>query len=455
MTYAEALAYLGSLESLGIRPGLNRIVALLDRLGDPQREFPSVLIAGTNGKGSVAAFLSSILRAAGYAAGLYTSPHLVRFEERVVVGTEPITEDEVAVMTAEVRAAIDQMRSAGGETPTYFEATTALAFLHFARRRVPIAVLEVGLGGRFDATNIVTPVACAITQVAMDHMQWLGTTLPEIAHQKAGILKTGVSAVISRQRPEALAVIRDEADRAGAPLILASDCVALPAAEPEGRGRRGGEGERPAAQWRFPDPPAFSLVTPSGGRYEALRIPLRGAHQVENATAALLLAERLAAAGFSGVDRRAIVSGLAHASWPGRLELLPGSPDLLLDGAHNPAGCESLAAYLRDHQSGRRIALIFTAMKDKAAGEMLRILCPLAARVVITRLPVARGEAPETLGRLAAERHPGVAVAPEIEEALAAARGAAGAGGLVAVGGSLYLVGEVKSILTRRPRGTA
>jgi dihydrofolate synthase/folylpolyglutamate synthase len=441
MTHAEALAYLGSLESLGIRPGLDRIAALLKRLGDPQEAFPSALIAGTNGKGSVAAFLSSILRAAGYPAGLYTSPHLVRFEERIVIDGEPIAGTEVAALTAEVRAAIEATRGTGGATPTYFEATTALAFLHFARHRVPIAVLEVGLGGRFDATNVAAPAACAITQVAMDHTQWLGTTLPEIAHQKAGILRTGVPAAVGRQRPEVLEVIRDEAGRVGAPLLFARECRALPAGPGAGEGRGG-----PSAG-RFSDPPVFSLSTPSGERFEELRICLRGAHQVDNATVAVLLAGLLARAGFPRIDRGAIVRGLARASWPGRLEIVPGSPDLLLDGAHNPAGCEALAAYVREHHAGRTIVLVFTALKDKEAGEMLRLLCPLAARVLLTRVHVPRGGSPETLRRLAAEHHPHAEVAPAVGEAIALARQAAGPGGLVVVSGSLYLVGEARAIL--------
>src|SRR3989454_555290 len=204
MTYREALAYLDSLEALGIRPGLDRIDALLARLGSPQTAFPSVLIAGTNGKGSVAAILASILRQAGHTPGVYTSPHLVRFEERIVVGDEMISESDLATLAGEVRSAIEAGTHLNEDPPTYFEATTALAFLHFKRRRVPIAVLEVGMGGRFDATNVKAPLACAISTISLDHMQWLGATLEEIASQKAGILKPGVPAVLSRQDPGAL-----------------------------------------------------------------------------------------------------------------------------------------------------------------------------------------------------------------------------------------------------------
>ncbi|MBI1951237.1 MAG: bifunctional folylpolyglutamate synthase/dihydrofolate synthase [Acidobacteria bacterium] len=439
MTYREALAYLDSLEVLGIRPGLDRIEALLDRLGNPQTTFPSVLIAGTNGKGSVAACLASILRHGGLAPGVYTSPHLVRFEERIVAGDRMIAPDDVAALAGEVRDAIAAEARLQADPPTYFEATTALAFLHFSRCRVPIAVLEVGMGGRFDATNVVRPLACAITPVAMDHTRWLGDTVAGIAGQKAGILKNGVPAVITAQVPAALETIRAEAARVGAPLTLTSACAVQPAG--------GGAGETSGGPGRFPDPPVFSLTTPSGGRYPDLALSLRGVHQVENAVVAVLLAEILAAAGVRGIDGRSIAAGLGRAVWPGRLEFVPGRPELLLDGAHNPAGCATLAAYLKEHRRARGTVLLFAAMKDKPAGEMLDILCPLARKVIVTRVPVSRGETTEVLRRLVRARHPDVAQADSIEAALRLARGAAGPDGLVVISGSLYLVGEIKKAL--------
>ena len=440
MTYEEALAYLGSLEVLGIRPGLDRIRALLARLGDPQASFPSVLIAGTNGKGSVAAYAASILRQAGYAPGVYTSPHLVRFEERIVVGEEPIPGTEIAALTSELRSAITGDPLLRNDPPTYFEATTALAFLHFKRRKVPLAVLEVGMGGRFDATNVVAPLACAITQIAMDHTRWLGRTLGEIAYQKAGILRRGVTAAVSRQEPAALEAIHAEAGRIGAPVMLTTDCDVRPAAPVHGT---------PAGPGRFPDPPVFSLTTPNGGRYTEIALSLRGVHQVQNAVTAVLLTEHLAATGVRGIETRSIETGLRTTVWPGRLELIRGGPDLLLDGAHNPAGCATLAAYLEEYQEGRPKVLVFATMKDKPAATMLDILCPLVRRVIVTGLPVVRGEAPETLQRLAADRHTDVALATSVDEALRVACDTAVPGALVVVSGSLYLVGEVKKLLPR------
>jgi len=435
MTHEEALAYLSSLEVLGIRPGLDRIRALLARLGDPQTSFPSILIAGTNGKGSVAAYIASILRQAGHTPGVYTSPHLVGFEERIVVGEEPIPGAEVAALASEVSGAISDDPLLRDDPPTYFEATTALAFLHFKNRRVPIAVLEVGMGGRFDATNAVTPLLCAVTSIAIDHARWLGGTLAEIAYQKAGILRSGVVSVVARQEPSALDVIRAEARRVGARLTLTTDCMIRPA------GARGSEG-------LFPDPPVFSLATPAGGRYAELAPALRGAHQVENAVTAVLLAEHLAASGVSGVEPDVIASGLRRTVWPGRLELLPGAPDLLLDGAHNPAGCSALAAYLMQYQDRRPKVLVFAAMKDKPVAEMLDILSPLVDTVIVTGLPVARGETPEHLHRIVSTRHRHSACTKTVGQALHMARDTAGPGALVVISGSLYLVGEVKKLLT-------
>ena len=431
MTHAGAIAWLESLEKLGIRPGLERITALLRRLGDPQRAYPSVIVGGTNGKGSVAAFLGSILREAGHAAGLYTSPHLVRLEERMAVGDRFIGETEVAEIADDVRHAVETGIRAGEEPVTYFEATTAMAFVHFRRHRVPIAVLEVGMGGRYDATNVVSPRVSVITPLALDHTQWLGPTLGAIARQKAGIMRPGVPCVVSRQEPEAWEVIRAEASAIGAPILRVADCRLQP----------------PRGAPAYDDPPVFDMVTPAGVRYVSIALRLRGSHQVENAAAAVLAAEVLAASGFPVIDRSRVVAGLARTVWPGRIEFQEGRPDLLLDGAHNPAGCRTLAAYLRDYRGGRRAVLVFSAMRDKPAGEMLDILAPLAAEIIVTPVRVGRGEAPEVLGRLASDRHARVRQAADTAAALDHARAAAGTDGLVVVTGSLYLVGEAKQAL--------
>jgi dihydrofolate synthase/folylpolyglutamate synthase len=431
MTRAEALAWIDSLESLGIQPGLERITALLERLGNPQRDLPSVVVAGTNGKGSVTAFLAAILSAAGVEAGVYTSPHLRTFEERIRVGAQPIGPEELAALTAEVADAVEAMRRDRLPSPTYFEATTAMAFLHFQRRRVRIAVLEVGMGGRYDATNVVTPLACAITPVSLDHTQYLGSTVGEIAWQKAGVMRTGVPAVLGAQETTARRVIGEEASRLGAPLLETAACRFEPA---------GG----------FPDPPAFVLTTPAGARYDA-RLSLRGDHQADNAATAVLLAEILAKRGIASITAAHVARGLAEARWPGRLDLErrhgPDGPfDLLLDGAHNPAGCRILADYLRRHQSQRpRRVLLFAAMRDKPAPEMLREVGPVVDEVITTEIGIARGTPAQELGDAAADAGLTAEVIPDREAALRAAAARSGSSGLVVACGSLYLVGALLS----------
>jgi len=426
---AEALAWLDRLESLGIQPGLERITALLARLGDPQRDLPSVIVAGTNGKGSVVAFLASILESAGVKAGIYTSPHLVRFNERIRIGAETIADADLAALIGEVRSAVEAMRRDGQASPTYFEATTALAFLHFRRRQAPLAVLEVGMGGRYDATNVAEPLACAITPIALDHTQWLGRTVAEIAWQKAGIVRSGVPLVVSRQEPAARRVILEEAGRLGAPVVESVTCSFEPA--------RG-----------FSDPPAFSLATPSGGLYDA-RLALRGDHQTDNAAAAVLLAEILRERRLVRFDPGTVARGLSNARWPGRLDLVPGSAeaggaDLLLDGAHNPAGCATVADYVRMHHARRpRRVLLFAAMRDKEASAMLAALRPVVDEAILTGLPVARGTPASELEAPARDLGLPAAVEPDPIAGLRIASRRAGPGGLVIACGSLYLVGAL------------
>jgi dihydrofolate synthase/folylpolyglutamate synthase len=435
MDHGQAIAYLDSLHSHGIRPGLDRIRALLGRLGNPHDDFRSVLIAGTNGKGSVAAFLVAILGETGHRAGLFTSPHLVRFEERIALGRDPIAADDLAALTGELHEAVEAGRREGADPPTYFEASTALAFLYFSRQGVPLAVLEVGMGGRFDSTNVVSPIACAITRIAMDHTSWLGETLAAIAYQKAGIMRPRVPAVIARQQPEALRVLRAEGERVGASLIETAACRI------DGAGPGGS----------FPDPPCFDLATPEGTRYGKLRLSLRGDHQVDNATIATLLAERLAADGALTIGAGDVARGLARAVWPGRIEISGDRPALLLDGAHNPEGCATLAAYLRDHQPGRRKVIVFGAMKDKPADLMLQTLAPVAEQFVLTSIPVERAASTGDLQNAAACQRLRAVAEPDAGQALRRALAMAGEDGLAVVCGSLYLIGEIKKILAGRP----
>jgi dihydrofolate synthase/folylpolyglutamate synthase len=363
--YEDAVAYLYGLgnEVTAMKLGLESVALLLARLGDPHRRFPSAIVAGTNGKGSVSCMLEAVARTAGLTTGLYTSPHLTSVEERVRVAGRQIPRERFAELAWRVRDAAEALVDDGSldAPPTFFEQMTAVAFLEFAARRVDLAVLEVGMGGRLDATNLVDPLVAVVTPIALDHQQYLGQTLAEIAGEKAGVIKPGAEAVIAHQPVEALdALVRR---------CLAVDVLPVFAGEPEIHHSENG---------RF----TFSYET-DADRYERVALGLRGRHQVENAIAAIHAAEALGRAGVA-VPRAAICEGLATAEWPGRLEMLLGAPPVLLDGAHNAAGAAALRAYL-DEFCHAPLTLVFGAMEDKQVAEMADELFPAARAVVLTR----------------------------------------------------------------------
>jgi len=427
VTYAEVTAFLYGLRRFGWRPGLATIQRLLALVGDPHLETASIHIGGTNGKGSTAAMLAAILRAAGYRTGLYTSPHLLSFAERIQVDGKPIDEAEIVECTRALKALCTthfapETTSAPGDRlphPTFFELTTAMAFLHFRRRGVNAAVIEVGLGGRLDATNAIQPRVAVITNIALEHEEYLGRTLAAIAAEKAGIVKPG-SPVVTAARGEALAVIRETAARLHAPLIAIPETYRWAVRESGFAGQ------------------VFDLEGPRR-RYEALRVSLVGRHQVENAVLAVAAAEASEDQGFS-LDTAAIRRGLADARWPGRLHIVQERPRIILDGAHNPAGAEALAAFLAEHRAELgRLILVFGVLKDKNWEAMLGVLAPFAHEVILTYPPSKRGADPAVLVP-AARRHARATVAENPETALAMARAAAQAEDTILVAGSLYTV---------------
>jgi dihydrofolate synthase/folylpolyglutamate synthase len=350
----DPVQYLFSLETLGIKLGLENIQRLAAALGDPQSRYPSVIIGGTNGKGSVAAMVSTALGAAGLRAGRYTSPHLVRLEERFAIDGRAVSPDALAGAAATVSDAIASLLASGtlAAPPTFFEATTALAFELFKRARVDLAVLEVGLGGRFDATNVVTPIAAAITSIDLDHTELLGPTLADIAREKAGIIKPDLPVVVGETKVEPRAVLEAACVERRARFIGAFEGVRLDVRMDDGRA-------------------VIGLATPAD-RYQNVRLALRGRHQAANAVVAVRLLETLAASGVH-VARDAIVHGLTAVVWPARLELLTaaalGRPDrqVLLDSAHNPAGARALAEYLAEWHP-RGLPIVFGVMRDKDVG---------------------------------------------------------------------------------------
>jgi len=377
MTPSESRDYLGHLQHFGIKLGLENIATLCLALGNPQNRFLSVHVAGTNGKGSVAAMLAGILRAHGLRTGLYTSPHLVRVEERIRVDGRSISPQRFRERLEGLKAVIDRLMAQKKLVyhPTYFEVMTALAFLEFAERQVDVAVIEVGMGGRFDATNVIRPLASVITTIAKDHERHLGCTLTEIAFEKAGIIKPGIPVVCGVREGAARREIRRVARERGAPLT-----------EAFGPGRRL-ESRRTRDGWRF-------VYKGENGRYAFLP-GLAGRHQGANAATAIAAAEVLSRY-WRPFDKDRIVRAIHQARWEGRLETVRRRPLVLLDGAHNVEGVTALAAHIREVVR-RPVVLVFGAMKDKDLRAMTRILFPAASTVVLTRVPYKRSAAPEEL----------------------------------------------------------
>jgi dihydrofolate synthase/folylpolyglutamate synthase len=397
--YADLLARLEGARALGVELGLERVRRALTALGEPQRRFAAVQIAGTNGKGSTAAMTEAILRAGGVRAGLHTSPHLARFTERIRVAGAEVDGDRLA--------ALDVRIAATGIPLTYFEIATVLAFLAFAEEGVEVAVLETGLGGRLDAVTTCEPLATAVTSIALDHMDYLGDTLRAIAREKAGIIKPGVPHFIGALPPEAEDEIARVAASLDAPLL-----------------RLGRDLQKPA---------------------DDLAINLPGPHQRANAALAIGLATRACAAVGKPLAPGAIAQGLATVVWPGRLERV--TSDVLLDCAHNVEGARALAAALPALAKGKPLALVLSVVRDKDADGILAALAPVAGAVIATQSSNPRSLPAGDLAAAARARASNVKVAPDPIVALNLARRFVGHEGLVVVAGSIFLVGELRAHL--------
>ena len=434
MNFDEALRYLLGLghETLAMKLGLRNTELLLERLGNPHSSYQSVQIAGTNGKGSTAVILDSICRAGGIRTGLYTSPHLISITERINVDGNEISTAEFAELATEVRRAADSLLTENKieALPTFFEHVTAIALLAFKKAGVKLAILETGLGGRLDATTVAGATTVAITPVAMDHEEYLGHTLSEIASEKAAIIRPGVNAIIGNQAAATLEVILNRSAEVG----VVPD-TGIPVAEVEEATNDG----------RY----TVSFKT-TNEEYEHLTIGLRGRHQIENASLAIRIAESLRLKGLS-LSKTAIMEGIESVTYSGRLELINGAPPVLLDGAHNPAGAEALRQYLDQHVDGP-ITLVFGAMKDKKLGDIAQLLFPRAMQLIITAPQNPRATEPEQLRKLAMDHlSPAkIHVAVSAGAAMRKAKELTPYEGLICVTGSLYLVGEVSSALEER-----
>jgi dihydrofolate synthase/folylpolyglutamate synthase len=409
LNYSESVRYLYSLgnEVLTAKLGLERITALLQALGNPHRPCRWVHVAGTNGKGSTCAMIESGLRAAGIRTGLYISPHLIEPTERIQIAGQDVSQEKFASAFGRVHSTAERMLASGelDMHPTYFETVTAMAFVLFAEAQLDTVVLEVGLGGRLDATNVVIPELCVITPIDYDHQIFLGDTIQQIAAEKAGILKPGVPAVFAAQRPEAEAVLRSQAQ---SQYTLSRD-------------------------W-----PITDLAMDARGSRVCLRgidvtCPLAGEHQVENARVATFALAEL------GVSP----AGIASTRWPARLEHVSEKPEIIIDGAHNPAGTRALAAYIRRFYAGRRIWLVYGALRDKAVSEMTSMLFPIADRVILTAPANSRAMPPRDIVA------PGAVVTQSIAEAIELFSDAS-PDDVIFIAGSLYLAGEARALLVKQ-----
>jgi dihydrofolate synthase/folylpolyglutamate synthase len=420
--YERTLAELYALETArGIDLGLDRVRRALDRLGAPHERFRVFHVAGTNGKGSTAAMVEAALRAGGYRVGLYTSPHLVDFSERIRVDGRTIPEEEVVERVAALRSIL----SAAGIELTFFELASVLAFDAFARRGIDVAVVEVGLGGRLDATNVTTPVASAVTTIAHDHEAYLGNTLEAIAGEKAGIMKPGVPVVIGAVPPAGLKRLAAEAAHVGAPaLVLGREVVVRERGEAEG----------------------FDVVC-AGRAWPDVRLALAGRFQRANAAVALQMLE-CGAASFP-LSEEAVRAGLETVRWPGRLDVVSRDPLVILDGAHNPAAAAALAEEIGRLGRGRHVRLVFGAMRDKDSGSMWRALRRVVDDVVCTAPDLPRALAPERLAETIGSDCP-VHVRATPADAVTELLASASPMDLILVTGSLFLVGDVYGAFLRR-----
>ncbi|MFY9742148.1 MAG: folylpolyglutamate synthase/dihydrofolate synthase family protein [Candidatus Sulfotelmatobacter sp.] len=441
---------------------LEHMRVLLAALAHPEQRFPSVLIAGTNGKGSTAATLASILQASGLKTGLYTSPHLVRINERVRVNGAEIGDEAFASLHGEVDRVAEKLvgRVELPWHPSFFEMMTAIAFEHFAREQVDIAVLEVGMGGRLDATNVVEPRVSVIADISLDHQKYLGDTLHAIAREKAGIIRSGGAVVTLPQQPDANDVLGNTILELGARAINAVPYVPpVSPGSPEYMvgGEDLAEGDEElftAKRAKFAMKGRVKYISRYPlqvlGEQILVESPLLGRHQLRNVALAIAAAVELKEQGFIGITARTIEKGIRETHWPGRFQVIParaGWPEIVIDAAHNPAGAWALRSALSERYEGRPLIFIFGAMRDKAISEMTEILFPLAERVIATRPANPRAASPEEIRQAASRTGTEIDAVDDVRQAVERARSLASGDAVVVIAGSIYLVGEAMPVI--------
>ena len=432
--YNDTLRYLYNLEKFGIVFGLENITWILNLIDNPHKALKAVHIGGTNGKGSVASMLSYILKEGGYRVGKYTSPHLMSFTERITINEEEITEEEIVEITAFIREKIE--REDSSRFFTFFDFTTALAFEYFYRKNIDIALIEVGLGGRLDSTNVVEPLADIITNVGLDHTEYLGNNITDIAREKAGIIKDGVP-VITGAEGIAGMVVKEVAEHRNSPVYeLGRDF---------------------SCKKKKEQVMAYQGLS---RHFEDIFINLQGDHQFINAAMALCTTEVISPLGFH-VSDESIYLGMSRVQWHGRLETVREKPTIILDGAHNPGGMRVLSEFFRTHHTEKKKILVFGVMKDKEYKKMLEEIAPLMDLVIITKPDMERALSPDVLKTLMQSselskgtasttqplNHLNVLYTQDVKSALEKAKDAAGDNDLILITGSLYTIGEAKQII--------
>ena len=423
---------------------LEHMRVLLKALGHPERRFSGVLIAGTNGKGSTAATLTSILRASGLKTGLYTSPHLVRINERTRINGVEISDHDFAKLHGKINRVAEKLveNTELPWHPSFFEMMTAIAFEYFAREKVDVEVLEVGMGGRLDATNVVDPKVSVITDISLDHQKFLGNTVGEIAREKVGIIRPGGAVVTLPQQPEANDVIGNKIMELGARVVNAGPFV--PPVSP------GSSEYLVASTEPGKGNPIYRYPLHVMGEQIWVETPLVGRHQLRNVALAIAAAEELNRQGFSSITAKSIETGIPATHWPGRFQVIAaraGWPETVIDVAHNPAGAWALRSALSERYEDRPLIFVFGAMRDKAISEMAEILFPLAERVIATRPENPRAASPEEIRQAGARTGADVEAVEDVRNAVERARSLARAGTVVVITGSIYLVGEAMSMI--------
>jgi len=417
--YQKSLDYLYSLEKFGMIFGLTQVERILKAIGNPHREIQAIHIAGTNGKGSTAAMMSSILQKEGYRVGLYTSPHLIRFTERIKVNGEEIKEEEMAALAEWMKKEIE----AAGILPpfTFFDFTTAMALTYFNQKRVDLAILEVGLGGRLDSTNVVDPLISVITNIAMDHEAYLGKTILKIAREKAGIIKKGKPLITAATQPQVLRLFSKICQEKGSPYFRVGKEFLYNRAEDGDFDYQG-----------------------INRKLWGIRLNLKGGHQIINATTALGTMEVLEELGYR-VSTEAMVDGLKEVDWPGRLQMVSSSPRVILDGAHNPAGVLALKESLKSDFQYQHLILLVGIMKDKDIRSMLHLLAPIADHIILTQPHTDRASPPSLLKKVLGQNGKKAEIAEDLKKAIERGLSLTQEEDLLCITGSLYTVGEAKA----------